>query len=159
MASGAGIRLDEKLAGFLAEPVMIIIGTQANGYLPEIARAAGAVVAEDRAALHLMVSEWQWPQTIANLRANGRVAATFSRPGDYETYQLKGMVTSIAPPAQAQQACAIRYLAEIGAVLEGLGLPQEISAPWRVTRDLLALRFVPEQVFIQTPGPSAGRAR
>ena len=159
MAAGTGITLDHELASFLEEPVMIIIGTQADGCLPEIARAAGAVVADDLAAIDLMVSAWQWPETIVNLRANGQTAATFSRPADYETYQLKGRVTSIAPPTPRQQARTTRYLAEIGSVLECLGVPQDVSAPWRVTRDLLALHFVPEQVFIQTPGASAGRKR
>ncbi|MFC7608119.1 pyridoxamine 5'-phosphate oxidase family protein [Pseudoroseomonas aestuarii] len=151
--------LDEGLASFLEEPVMIIVGTQADGYLPEIARAAGAVLEADRAALHLMVSARQWPETIANLRANRRITVTFSRPADYETYQLKGTVTAIAPPTLEQQARATRYLAEIGEVLAGFGLAPEISAPWRVARDLLALRFVPEAVFVQTPGATAGQKR
>jgi hypothetical protein len=159
MASGTGIKLDDDLASFLGEPLMIIIGSQADGCLPEIARAAGAMVADDHTSLDLMVSAWQWPETIANLRANRRITATFSRPADYETYQVKGMVTAIVPPTPEQHARATRYLAEIGNVLAGLGLSLDISASWRVTRDLLALHVVPEQVFIQTPGASAGRKR
>ena len=54
------------------------------------------------------------------------------------------------------RACAERYASGIVRVLAGLGLPPELTAPWRSERDLVALHIRPEQVFVQTPGPHAG---
>ena len=147
--------IDAELAAFLESPVMIILGTGADG-VPEIGRGLGAMVEEGGEALHVMVSAWQWPETVANARAQGRIAATFARPSDYVSYQVKGLVDLVAPPTPAQHACALRYAARIAEALAELGQLPERTAPWRSDRDLFALRIRPEQVFVQTPGSRAG---
>ena len=155
MRPALGSPIDAELAAFLESPVMIILGTGAEG-VPEIGRGLGASVDEGGEALHVMVSAWQWPETVANARANGRIAATFARPADYVAYQVKGRVDLIAPPTPALHACAMRYAASIAEALAELGQPPDRTAPWRSERDLMALRIRPEQVFVQTPGPRAG---
>ena len=150
-----GSLINAELAAFFESPVMIILGTGAEG-VPEIGRGLGALVEEGGEALHVMVSAWQWPETVANARANGLIAVTFARPADYVTYQVKGRVDLVAPPTPALHACAMRYAARIAEALAELGLPPERTAPWRSDRELVALRIRPEQVFVQTPGARAG---
>ncbi len=150
--------IDEALAGFLESPVMIILGTHSDG-APEIARGLGAAVETGTGVLTILLSAWQWPATLANLRANGQIAATFSRPADYETYQVKGRVLAITEPGEAELALARRYSERIAQTLAGLGVEPEISAHWRVATDLVVLRILPERVFVQTPGPLAGQVR
>lgn len=147
--------IDAELAAFLESPVMIFLGTGADG-VPEIGRGLGALVEEGGEALHVMVSAWQWPETVANARAHGRITATFARPSDYVSYQVKGRVDLVAPPTPALHACALRYAARIAEALAELGQPPERTAPWRSDRDLFAIRIRPEQVFVQTPGSRAG---
>jgi hypothetical protein len=147
--------IDTELAAFLESPVMIILGTGVAG-VPEIGRGLGASVEAGGEALHVMVSAWQWPETVANARSNGRIAATFARPADYVTYQVKGRVDRVAPPTPALAVCAARYAARIAEVLAALGQPPERTAPWLSGKDLVALRIRPEQVFVQTPGARAG---
>ncbi|MBL6455786.1 hypothetical protein JMJ55_10660 [Belnapia sp. T6] len=151
-----GSLISAELAAFLESPVMIILGTGSAG-VPEIGRGLGASVEGGGDALYVMVSAWQWPETVANARANGRIAATFARPADYVTYQVKGRVDLIAPPTPALHACAMHYAARIAEALAELGLSPEHTAPWRSDRDLAALRIRPAQVFVQTPGSRAGR--
>jgi hypothetical protein len=74
--------IEVALAAFLESPVMIIVGSCDDGLLPQIARAAGAIVDRAKGRVDLIVSSWQWPQTIANVRRNGRLAVTFARPAD-----------------------------------------------------------------------------
>jgi hypothetical protein len=157
MGSAECCRIDAELAAFLESPVMIILGTGVEG-VPEIGRGLGASVEADGAALDIIVSAWQWPETVAQARATGLIAATFARPADYVTYQVKGRVDRVAPLTPALEACAARYAACITEVLAGLGLPPELTAPWRSGRNLVALRIRPAQVFVQTPGPRAGSA-
>jgi len=154
MRPARGCRIDADLAAFIESPVMIILGT-GIGSVPEIGRGMGASVEVD-GVLQIVVSAWQWPGTVAQARANGRIAATFARPADYVTYQVKGPVDRVAPLTPALEACAARYAARITDVLAGLGLPPELTAPWRSGRDLVALHVRPERVFVQTPGPLAG---
>lgn len=155
MQRDQGSLIDGSLAAFLEGPVMIILGTGADG-VPEIARGLGAQVETSGEALYVMVSAWQWPRTIAHARAHCRIAITFARPADYVTYQVKGRVENVTPPTLVLHDCAIRYATQITTALASLGNPPEQTAPWRCERDLLALRIRPEQIFWQTPGPRAG---
>jgi len=91
--------IDAALATFLESPVMIIVGSCDDGLLPQVARAAGVVVDRAKGRVDLIVSGWQWPQTIANVGRNGQLAVTFARPADYVSYQLKGRAAII--PASA----------------------------------------------------------
>lgn len=148
--------VDAALAAFLQGEAMIIVGTHGEAGRPEIARAVGATMAApDLVTLH--ISQWQWPQTLADLRANGRIAATFSRPEDYVSHQIKGRVRHILPADPAQCAAAARYSRTMAAVLARLGVPPAVSTPWREVRDLAAVTMAVEEVFVQTPGPGAGR--
>lgn len=147
--------IDAELAAFLESPVMIVVGTGAEG-AAEIGRGLGAAVENAGRTLHVVISAWQWPETVAQARTIGRIAVTFARPADYVTYQVKGRVDCVAALTPALLACAARYASQIVEVLAGLGLQPELTAPWRSERDLVALRIRPEQVFVQTPGPRAG---
>ncbi len=148
--------LDPDLVDFLQGQVMIIVGTQAAGR-PEIARALGARVDAARGEVTLALSAWQWPETLAHLRADPRMAVTFSRPRDYATYQLKGRATAIRAVDAAQVAAASRYGRRMAADLAALGVAPAVSAPWRVERDLVAVTMAVEAAFLQTPGRDAGR--
>src|SRR3984957_1834372 len=148
--------IDVALAAFLESPVMIIVGSCDDGLLPQIARAAGAIVDGAKGRVDLIVSSWQWPQTIANVRRNGRLAVTFARPSDYVSYQVKGRATVI-PAAAAHRACAARYVEAMTATLGGSGLDARVTAPWLVNREPAALRLAAEMIFVQTPGDKAGQ--
>jgi hypothetical protein len=149
------MQLDAELASFLASPVMIITGTSDDGNRPDIARAVGARVAADHGVVRIVLSAWQWPGTVANLRANGRVAVTFARPSDYVSYQIKGCAT-VAPATEDDRVNSSRYLADIRRVLAGLGLEPRLVAPWLIDRDLVAVAVDVASIYVQTPGPKAG---
>jgi hypothetical protein len=148
--------LDPDIALFLASPVMIIVGTASAAGRPEIGRAIGALVAPETRQLDLVLSRWQWPTTVENVQATGRLAATFARPSDYVSYQVKG-AAALVPASPAHLAGAARYLDAIAATLDALGLERRISAAWRVERDPVVLRCRIEAVFVQTPGAKAGQ--
>lgn len=148
-------RLDPELVDFLQGQVMIIVGTHAAGH-PAIARALGARVDAPRGVLTLVLSGWQWPETVANLRSDPRLAVTFSRPRDYATYQLKGRAVAMHSADGAQVAAASRYGRRMADELASLGVARDVSAPWRVERDLLAVTMAVEAAFLQTPGRNAG---
>jgi hypothetical protein len=148
--------IDAELARFMESAVMIIVGTCDDALRPQIGRAVGAIVDPTAGGVDLMVSDWQWPQTIANIRRNGRLALTFARPADYVSYQVKGRATVI-PASAAHSAHAARYVEAMTATLVGNGLDAEITLPWLVDRELAALRLTVEMIFVQTPGDRAGQ--
>ena len=149
------MQIGTDLAAFLTSPVMIIVGTCDRNGRPEIGRGVGARVDRDGGLVELVLSSWQWPGTAANLRATGRAAVTFSRPGDYVSYQLKGRATAHAPDAQAL-SMAEGYMQETAKVLGGLGLQDTLGSQWLTYRDPVLIRIEVEAIYVQTPGARAG---
>jgi hypothetical protein len=148
--------LDAELATFLASPVMIITGTRGKDNRPEIGRAVGARVDGPAGRIRLILSAWQWPRTVDNLRAGGPLAVTFARPSDYVSYQVKGRATLF--PADAHDlALSDRYVSDILDALTALGLDRWLATPWLTNRDAVAVGIDVDAVFVQTPGPTAGR--
>ena len=150
------MRLDAELAAFLTSPVMIIIGTRDAGNRPAIGRAVGASVDADAGIVELVVSGWQWPDSIANLRQGSRIAVTFARPSDYVSYQAKG-VASVRAALADDLDRARRYMAAIVEVLAGLGLDRSLATPWVTEREAVLVRFEVEAIYVQTPGARAGQ--
>jgi pyridoxamine 5'-phosphate oxidase-like protein len=148
--------VDAALAAFLESPVMIIVGSCDDGLMPQIARAAGAIVDRGKGSIDLIVSGWQWPQTIANVRRNGRLAVTFARPADYVSYQVKGRA-AVIPVSTAHRQCAQNYIEAMTRTFVGLGLDRAVAAPWLVDLEPQVLRLAVEMIFVQTPGEKAGR--
>jgi hypothetical protein len=149
------MRISTELARFLEGPVMIILGTADAEGRPAIGRAVGARVFVAQQRLELMVAGWQWPETLAHVAATGRLAATFSRPSDYETYQLKGSA-GLREADEDDLRLAERYRAEVERVLAEQSLAPGMAAHWLISRDLAVVRLAVEEVYVQTPGPGAG---
>jgi hypothetical protein len=147
--------IDAALAGFLESPVMIIVGSCDDGLLPQIARAAGSIVDRSLGRVDLIVSGWQWPQTITNVGRNGQLAVTFARPSDYVSYQLKGRA-AVIPASAAHRQRAQHYIEAMVETFAGLGLDRAIAAPWLVDLEPQVLRLAVERIFVQTPGEKAG---
>jgi hypothetical protein len=150
--------VDAELAAFMASPVMIIIGTCDAAGRPEVARGCGALVRGDAGEVDIVVSGWLWPATLRNLATGGVAAATFARPADYVTYQVKGEATLAAPTPRHLDA-ARDYERDIRRVFAGLGLEKRLVDPWITQREPAVLRLAIAEVYVQTPGPRAGRAR
>jgi hypothetical protein len=150
------MRIGSELATFLSSPVMIILGSCDARGAPDIGRGVGARVDTETGLLEVILSGWQWPETVANVRANARAAITFARPNDYVTYQLKGPAQIVEPDAQALEISS-RYIGDITQLLCALGLERQLIVGWLTQRDAVILRMRIESVFVQTPGSRAGQ--
>jgi hypothetical protein len=93
------------------------------------------------------------------LRTNGRIAITLEEVGTHETYQIKGRYLNDRPVRQEEVEIANRardrfvraLLALFPGEQVGTMLGPSIPAP------SLAVAVEVQEVFLQTPGPSAGR--
>lgn len=146
--------LDQELAAFIESPVMQIIGTADADHRPEVGRGVGAWPLDGR-RMAIVVSAWQWPGTVANLQDNGMIAATFSRPSDYVTYQIKGRA-DVREAAADEIERSERYMVAMVSALMRLGLAPEIIAPWLTHREARLVTVDIAAVFVQTPGAKAG---
>ncbi|EGF92585.1 hypothetical protein ABI_10220 [Asticcacaulis biprosthecium C19] len=86
------------------------------------------------------------------------IAATFTAPADYRSYQIKGQVISVAPAGPDGEARASLYVDAMLKVMTGLGVSREQLSHTFPLAGLVCVRYRPEAVFVQTPGPKAGSA-
>ncbi len=145
----------DEIAGFIESPVMQIIGSSNAARRPEIGRAMGAWISTGSDTIDLVTSAWQWPETVANLRENGRIAVTFARPSDYVSYQLKGQAT-IRPAEPGEVERSSQYIVAIVSTQMRLGMLPELIMPVLSNRDPMLITMCVASVFVQTPGSRAG---
>ncbi|WP_292576766.1 pyridoxamine 5'-phosphate oxidase family protein [Mesorhizobium sp.] len=149
------MRLDDKLLEFFTRPLMCIIaGADAAGR-PSAGRGVGFHLIEDREAIEVIFSAWQWPRLEPCIRQTGRIAATFVSPSDYVSFQLKGAATMRDTQAPDLDH-AERFITAATNELESLGVPRRLIAPWLTAREARVARLEVSETYIQTPGPLAG---
>lgn len=154
--------ISDELKALIEGPVSALVGTRDSRLVPEITRAWGPVVSEDRQKVSLCVPLATSRKTLDNLEANGQIAVTFSLPTNYRTFQLKARHAKTAEADSEDLAAVERHRDAFAAVNEPLGQPRQVvEAFWRAEIEtsavLVKVLLVAEQVFDQTPGPGAGK--
>lgn len=133
-----------------------MVGTRNESLMPECTRAWGMHVAADRVSLTLFLAETFAGKTLDNLRDNGMIAVTCTRPTDHITCQLKGQVRSIKPVTSAQRELSRRWHRDFTAELTAVGVSSTLAEGW-IVEPTVAVEIAVTDVFDQTPGPGAGK--
>lgn len=153
--------MSTELKAFLESGVSVVVGTHDADLVPEITRAWGLLVSKDRKNISLCVPLATSHKTFDNLAGNGQMTVCCSLPTSYKTVQLKGQCLATAEPNRADVAAVERHREAFGRLNKRIGFSRRNSETfWRRELEtspvLVKLRFVPEQIFDQTPGPDAG---
>ena len=154
------VLLTSEQAAFLRGPLSMNIGAVGRDGWPCVCRAQGVLVARDRQSLTVLVSASRGGTVLEALDAGSAVTLVASRPSTHATLQFKARGAARVAVSAAQRAVSARCVAAFAGELEALGYAAELKATLAAvlpTDDLVALRFAPEVVFDQTPGPDAGR--
>ena len=155
-----GVQLSAEQAAFLQGPVSINVAASGRGGWPCVCRAQGCVVARDRRTVTVLLSARRGREVLDALDAGSGIAAVFSRPASHATLQLKAGGATRAALNSVLRACNDRYAQALAEELAGLGYCADLGegiVRLMSASDLVALRFAPDIVFDQTPGPAAGR--
>jgi hypothetical protein len=95
-------------------------------------------------------------QTLANLKANGRVAMTIVHPVSVRSVQFKGTFRSEGSPSAEDVEWVQRGREEFSVSVALVGDPPEVIRNLWLP-DAVRISFVVEHAFDQTPGPEAGK--
>ena len=157
-------RIDDELKSYLESGPSVVVGTRDAGLVPEITRAWGPRVSEDRRSVSVCVPLATSAKTLANLASNGRIALSCALPTNIKAVQLKGACIETTEPDAADLAAVEQHREVFAARNERIGVPRHmVELLWRreleTSQVLVKIRFVPEQTFDQTPGPNAGSLR
>ncbi|MCM5557004.1 hypothetical protein [Pleomorphomonas sp. JP5] len=148
--------LEDDVAAFLSGNVMIIAATRDAAMRAHVGRGCGADFDPDVGDLTLLASSTQWPAFHANARSGAPIAMTVCQPDTYKCLQLKGQIIDVHEATEAQKARGQRYLDAMLAIMADLGVSRLQLSTVFSNADLVAIRFWPVDLFIQTPGPEAG---
>lgn len=147
--------IDDRLRAHIESVGTILVGTRDAYLRPEIARGWGAHILPDRHTIDLCISLSAGTKTLVNLRDHDEVAVTFHHTNTYKTVQLKGRFLESDEPTPEDWERVKRHEKELTAQAAINRIPLDIGSRL-FTEDLVRIRFVVEQAFEQTPGPSAG---
>jgi hypothetical protein len=113
-------------------------------------------VHEDGRTIDVFLDAARASQTLANLRANGRIAMTIAHPVTVRSVQFKGTFLGDGSPS-VDDVQWVRHRREEFSVSTALvgDPPEVIRNLW--LPDVVRISFEVEQAFDQTPGPEAGK--
>jgi hypothetical protein len=148
--------LTGEVVEFIESGVSILVGTRDAALHPACTRAAGARVDAERGVLTLYLPQATAERTLANLRDNAQIAITFSRPITHRSLQIKGTCKSVRPSDDADRLLQERYRAGYMEQLQLVGIGRSRSSRM-VYWPSVAVDVTIGDLFVQTPGPGAGR--
>jgi hypothetical protein len=149
--------IEPAVARFLDGPVSVVLAACGDGLVVDLAQAFGGRVDGDRVSV--LVARSQAEDVLGLVTQTGAVAVTFSRPSSHRTLQLKGRDARVEPVTPDDLAAWRRYRAAFADELASVGFGGAYAEAMLTVdeADLVAVRFSPAAVFVQTPGPDAGR--
>lgn len=153
----AGVRLPADLRALMDRGISVIVGSRDAAMRPSLMRAVGSRLADD-GSVTVFLSRSQSRQLLQDIAATGHVAVVFSVPASHRTVQLKASRAAIRPADESDGPALARYLASMEHEVGRVGFQAPFIRAFLAHRvdDLVAVTFVPEQAFDQTPGPQAG---
>lgn len=144
------------IVALLHTGVSVMVGTRDATLMPECTRAWGICLTPDHGSMTVLLSETFAGKTLDNLRANGMIAVTCTRPTDHMTCQLKGQVRRITPVTSIDRELSQRWHREFSAELKAVGVSSSLSEGL-IVEPTVAVEVDVTEAFDQTPGPGAGR--
>lgn len=146
--------IDEPLRAFLERGCAMIVGTVGNDGTPHAQRAWGCSVVDDTTVRVLL--DATDPVLHGHLADGGRIAVTSADVRTLRSVQLKGRVARIEPPTAADdERCAAHNDELFDDILATDFYPREYTERM-VPPTYVAAVVEVEEVYDQTPGPSAG---
>jgi hypothetical protein len=151
--------ITDRVVEVIHGPAWMYAGSHDERLCPAQTVVIGAIVHSDQETMTFFVPESRSERLLSHLKSNGRVALAVSLP-THEAYQLKGMYLSSRAADAKDRAVQDIYRAKlITATIQG-GYPEQLIK-WLVLgfvyQPAVAITFRPEEIFLQTPGPQAGK--
>jgi hypothetical protein len=155
------VTVPSDLVQFLEERGSVgVAATRDRSLRPRAHGLSGWFVTDEARELVCLVSRGFTEGLLPSLEENGQFAAAFEHIGPHETYQFKGSYAGSRPPTPEDHALWERLRARFAASLKGIDPNMGLTDAW--LRDYIpppeiVVRMRVREIFLQTPGPGAGR--
>jgi predicted pyridoxine 5'-phosphate oxidase superfamily flavin-nucleotide-binding protein len=146
----------DHLVDFLESGVSILLATADAEGVPEAIRACGVKVDPQATTLSVFVPSATAALTLSNLAVNPLVALNFTRVTDDSGVQVKGRLRGQREARADERGLVDCYLAAFTDQLFQVGMPRAVGRRM-LGWPAVVLEVNVGDVFVQTPGPGAGR--
>ncbi|MGH7960760.1 MAG: pyridoxamine 5'-phosphate oxidase family protein [Candidatus Binatia bacterium] len=151
--------LPDRIVDVIHGPAVMYVGTRNDRLHPAQTFVIGAVVHPDRKTITFFIPESRSARILSDLTNNGRVAMAVALV-THEAYQMKGSFIASRPANAQERAVQEIYRSKLLSSLLQAGYPEQIAKPvvlGLAYQPAVAITFQVEEIFLQTPGPEAGR--
>lgn len=149
--------IPEEIVHFLETATVAIGGTRDRNLTPHVHRISGWAVDLDRRTITCLVAEEFTSDLVDSLEDNGQFALTVCEVPSHETYQFKGQYVGSRATNDADlsvfESCRERFVERMRTLY---GFPDQPSRAF-VPKPSIAVIFRVRDIFVQTPGPDAGK--
>jgi hypothetical protein len=149
--------LTADLVAFAQSGVGVALAAQDQNGRPVVGLGVGCRVHAD-GTLRVLLSQVANVALLDAVSAGSALAATFTAASDHRAIQVKAARAEIRPACSDDVPEVDRQSAVLRDELIELGFPPDLARGY-VAHDpgqLIAIEFIPDRVFTQTPGPGAG---
>lgn len=147
------------LIEFLDRASVGIASTRSRDLVPAVHFLAGWRVVDDGETIECLVARGFTGSLEENLADNGRLTLTAEVIGPHETYQFKGTSVGIrqagAADVSIHEACQRRFFDACQKYYAGQFRDEDVRA--KIGAPAVAVRLRVSEVYVQTPGPAAGK--
>ncbi len=151
--------LTADLAEFMQSGISIIVGSVGADGFP-VPRMAHGCLVDPTGRVRVTVGTVSAARFLDAVALGQPVAATFTRPEDHRSMQLKAAGARVVPATAADVAAAGRQSAnfanDLATFLFERAFSEAYAGFW--AEELTVIEFLPQSAFVQTPGPGAGAA-
>lgn len=139
--------------------VSVIVSSCGHDLTPSVMRAVGSRTDDEGRRFTVYLCRSQSDQLLMDVARSGRLAAVFSQPSTHRTVQLKTRTARLREATEDDVPALGRCLQGMERELTSIGFAAVYARAMLAYRldDLVAIEFVPEVAFDQTPGPQAGQ--
>src|SRR5262249_32518980 len=121
-----------ELQALIERGASVMMGTRDSELVPELVRAWGPRVSQDRKHVSVCVAMAAGVKTLENLRDNARVAVTFALPVNSSAIQVWGRCIATGRPHRDDLTAVRQHRETFVRVNEGIGVPPAfIEALWQ----------------------------
>lgn len=159
--SGQGSRaigiLSEDIAAFCQSGISIIVAARGRDGEPIAGLALGCTI-DAAGSVRILLQRSANEALLDAFKTGSRIAATFSRPADHRSIQLKGSNAALLGTGAGDETVLAAQCAGMSSELVDAGYSPAFAAGYCAFAfpDIVVVAFDPEQIFVQTPGPGAG---
>ena len=96
-------------------------------------------------------------EAFLNHVSDGSRVSLFVGVPSHEAYNIKGSISAFRNVTENEKSCCDRLRKEVYGFFAELGIPENLADRYWLKEPDIAVVFAVDKIFVQTPGPDAGK--